>query len=404
MFEGLVAWVTTQAANAARAKAMQLGVRGSRKVLAVLVPLFAVAVLLASVGLVSRASTAATAANSVVLGSGAGTTACTPNGASSAELAGGGSGDAARYDAAYVAAAAAYPGSLSAPMLKAQAWAESGFRATAGSPAGAYGWMQFMPGTWAAHGVDGDGDGRADIGNPVDAIFSAAKYGAQLRTSVQAYVSAGVSSDMLVLAAYNAGPGNVAKYAGIPPFAETRSYVTKIPAKAAEFALGGAAAVDGSTGAGYEACTAQAATSVVGGYTAPLKCAVSVKTCYRLSSGFGPRNTGIAGASRVHAGTDLAAPIGTPVYAVAAGTVIRAGAASGYGQAVYLRHSDGTVTRYGHVSAIFVRQGETVSAGQRIAAVGNEGVSSGPHLHLECRPDDVPVNCVPWLAARGVTL
>jgi murein DD-endopeptidase MepM/ murein hydrolase activator NlpD len=398
VLEGLAAWVTTQAANAARAKAMQLGVRGGRKALAVIVPLFIVLALVTTIGLTGRASTAATAANSVVLGSGAGTTACTPNGSSSAALANG-SGDAARYDAAYVAAAATYPGSLSAPLLKAQAWAESGFRANAGSPAGAYGWMQFMPGTWAAHGVDGDKDGRADISNPVDAIFSAAKYGAQLRTSVQAYVSATATSDMLVLAAYNAGPGNVAKYAGIPPFAETRTYVTKIPAKAAEFALGGASAVDGSTGAGYETCTAQASTSVVGGYTNPL-----TKGTYRISSGFGPRNTGIAGASHIHAGTDLAAPIGTPIHAVAAGTVTRAGAASGYGQAVYIRHSDGVVTRYGHVSAIYVQAGQAVTAGQKIAAVGNEGVSSGPHLHLECRPNDVPTDCVPWLAARGVVL
>lgn len=396
MFEGLAAWITTQAANAARAKATQLGVRGGRKVLTVLVPLFLAAVLAVTMGLATQATSAATTANSVVLGSGTSTTACTPGGGNGAGLSTTSPSD---YDTAYIAAAARYPGSLSAPLLKAQAWAESGFKATAGSPAGAYGWMQFMPGTWAAHGVDGDGDGRADIANPVDSIFSAAKYGATLRTSVQAYVSATVTSDMLVLAAYNAGAGNVAKYGGIPPFAETRGYVTKIPAKALEYAAGGASALNGSTGVSYEACTAQAATAVVGGYAAPL-----TKGVYRLSSGFGPRNTGIAGASRVHAGTDLAAPIGTPIYAVAAGAVTRAGAATGYGQAVYISHSDGTITRYGHVSAIYVQQGQTVAAGQRIAAVGNEGVSSGPHLHLECRPADVPVNCIPWLAARGVTL
>ena len=104
---------------------------------------------------------------------------------------------------------------------------------------------------------------------------------------------------------------------------------------------------------------------------------------YRITSRFGPRNTGIPGASKYHKGIDLAATLGTPVSSVMAGTVIKAGSASGYGQVIIVQHPDGTTTRYGHVSKIDVKVGDTVSAGQKIGEVGNEGVSSGPHLHFE---------------------
>jgi murein DD-endopeptidase MepM/ murein hydrolase activator NlpD len=122
----------------------------------------------------------------------------------------------------------------------------------------------------------------------------------------------------------------------------------------------------------------------------------------RTSSCFGAR-WGVT-----HYGVDIAAPIGTPVYAATTGVVQRAGAATGFGQAVYIRGDDGAVTVYGHVNRYFVAAGERVSAGEQIAEVGNRGQSTGPHLHFEVHPSGAmyggQVDPVPWLAARGITI
>jgi murein DD-endopeptidase MepM/ murein hydrolase activator NlpD len=110
----------------------------------------------------------------------------------------------------------------------------------------------------------------------------------------------------------------------------------------------------------------------------------------------------------LHAGVDLAAPIGTPIYAATSGTVKRAGPATGFGLAVYILGDDGYVTVYGHVNRYFVSAGERVSAGEQIAEVGNRGQSTGPHLHFEVHPNGVmyggSINPVPWLNARGIYL
>jgi len=108
----------------------------------------------------------------------------------------------------------------------------------------------------------------------------------------------------------------------------------------------------------------------------------------------------------LHAGLDLAAPIGTPIYAAGSGVVRRAGTATGFGQAVYVEGNDGAVTVYGHVDRYFVAAGDRVRAGQQIAEVGNRGQSTGPHLHFEVHPSGAmysgAVDPVPWLAARGI--
>jgi murein DD-endopeptidase MepM/ murein hydrolase activator NlpD len=90
---------------------------------------------------------------------------------------------------------------------------------------------------------------------------------------------------------------------------------------------------------------------------------------------------------RAHEGIDYAANTGTPVRAVAEGTVVRAGWAGGYGRMVELRHPDGIVTRYGHLSRIAdgVRPGATVQQGDVIGGVGMTGLATGPHLHFELR-------------------
>ncbi|WP_244957339.1 NlpC/P60 family protein [Candidatus Frankia nodulisporulans] len=118
---------------------------------------------------------------------------------------------------------------LTPGILAAQLEAESGFDPTARSPVGAQGIAQFMPATWATHGRDGDGDGRADVDNPADAIPAAAAYDCALAAAVAAIPG---DPAKLMLAAYNAGPGAVLTNHGVPPYAETQSYVARILARA----------------------------------------------------------------------------------------------------------------------------------------------------------------------------
>jgi murein DD-endopeptidase MepM/ murein hydrolase activator NlpD len=121
----------------------------------------------------------------------------------------------------------------------------------------------------------------------------------------------------------------------------------------------------------------------------------------RVTSCFGSRW------GAMHYGVDIAAPIGTPVYAPVGGVVLQAGPASGFGLAVYLQHPDGSITVYGHVNQFFVAAGQVVAAGQQIAEVGNRGQSTGPHLHFEVHLGGLyasRVDPVPWLSAHGISL
>jgi murein DD-endopeptidase MepM/ murein hydrolase activator NlpD len=109
----------------------------------------------------------------------------------------------------------------------------------------------------------------------------------------------------------------------------------------------------------------------------------------------------------MHWGIDLAAPMMTPEYAAEDGVVLRAGAASGYGQAVYILGVSGDVTIYGHMEKILVKAGDVVEAGDKIALLGSRGQSTGPHLHFEVHKggmDGKRVDPVKWLADRGVEL
>ncbi|CAB4935216.1 unannotated protein [freshwater metagenome] len=97
----------------------------------------------------------------------------------------------------------------------------------------------------------------------------------------------------------------------------------------------------------------------------------------------------------------------TPEYAAMDGVVVKAGAASGFGQAVYIQHENGDVTVYGHMETILVTEGQVVQAGETIALLGNRGQSTGPHLHFEVHVggiDGEKVDPIPWLAERGVTV
>jgi murein DD-endopeptidase MepM/ murein hydrolase activator NlpD len=107
----------------------------------------------------------------------------------------------------------------------------------------------------------------------------------------------------------------------------------------------------------------------------------------------------------MHYGLDLAAPLGTPILAASDGVVLRAGSASGYGNALYVQDADGNVHIYGHMRYYNVSEGDIVHAGDQIAKVGNEGQSTGPHLHYEIHRGGMygrPIDPQDWLGERGV--
>lgn len=100
---------------------------------------------------------------------------------------------------------------------------------------------------------------------------------------------------------------------------------------------------------------------------------------------------------RLHAGIDIAAPIGTPIRAADGGRVAIAGAVSGYGNYTCIQHGNNLSTCYGHQSSIGVSVGQTVKKGQVIGLCGNTGRSTGPHLHFEVRVNGNPVNPMSYL-------
>ncbi|MFF6808939.1 M23 family metallopeptidase [Streptomyces sp. NPDC012403] len=130
---------------------------------------------------------------------------------------------------------------------------------------------------------------------------------------------------------------------------------------------------------------------------------------YKLSASFA-QNGGMWASK--HSGQDYAVPTGTPVMAAHGGTVVKAGpngAGDGpaYGNAVVIKHGNGTYSQYAHLSQVDVRIGQIVKTGQKIALSGNTGNSSGPHLHFEIRTTPnygSAVDPVKFLRAKGVTV
>ncbi|PLX77288.1 MAG: peptidase M23 [Desulfuromonas sp.] len=111
-----------------------------------------------------------------------------------------------------------------------------------------------------------------------------------------------------------------------------------------------------------------------------------------LTSSFGMRKSPFTGKRKMHEGYDIAARTGTPVYATADGVVSKAETVPGYGKLVVIEHGYGYRTYYGHNSKLHVRAGQRVTRGEKIAAVGNTGRSTGSHVHYEVRRNGVPVN------------
>jgi len=106
---------------------------------------------------------------------------------------------------------------------------------------------------------------------------------------------------------------------------------------------------------------------------------------YRLTSRFGMRNNPVTGNLRFHQGLDLAAPLGTEVYAAASGTVTEIGEDSIYGNYIIIKHEGDWVSLYGHLQRVGISLRSAVQSGMLIGWVGSTGQSTGPHLHFELR-------------------
>jgi murein DD-endopeptidase MepM/ murein hydrolase activator NlpD len=111
-----------------------------------------------------------------------------------------------------------------------------------------------------------------------------------------------------------------------------------------------------------------------------------------ISSSYGLRMHPILGYARMHRGLDFRGGYGTPIVAVADGTVSGAGWAGGYGNQVRLSHAGGLATSYSHMSRIAVSPGSRVRQGQVIGYIGSTGLSTGPHLHFETYQNGVTIN------------
>jgi murein DD-endopeptidase MepM/ murein hydrolase activator NlpD len=119
-----------------------------------------------------------------------------------------------------------------------------------------------------------------------------------------------------------------------------------------------------------------------------------------MSSGFGYRADPFTGAAAMHAGLDFKGPVGTPILAAAEGKVVMAGFNGGYGNTIEIRHANGLVTRYAHLSGLNVRRGQMVDRGVQIGRMGSSGRSTGSHLHFEVRLNGQAINPRKFLEAN----
>ena len=119
-----------------------------------------------------------------------------------------------------------------------------------------------------------------------------------------------------------------------------------------------------------------------------------------MSSGFGYRSDPFTGAGAMHAGLDFKGPVGTPILAAADGKVTLAGFNGGYGNTVEIRHANGLLTRYAHLSGLDVRPGQMVDRGVQIGRMGSTGRSTGSHLHFEVRLNGQAINPRKFLEAN----
>ncbi|MEN3308873.1 MAG: hypothetical protein V7603_5075 [Micromonosporaceae bacterium] len=260
----------------------------------------------------------------------------------------------------------------------------------------AMGIAQFQAGTWQTWGGDRDNDGRNSPYDPEDAILAQGYLMCDLVEWATGHVAAGrLRGDLLDLAwaAYFCGRVCVLDAGAVPSAGLAHDYPGQVRARLVKYAA------------------ADPGGALVGpaGWTLPLK-----HGTYQIGSGFGMRW------GTLHAGVDLMATTGTPIYAAAAGIVLDAGCTSpfcdrpgglnvpGCGWRINLNHGGGIVTRYCHAVRLNVRAGQRVAAGQLIAWVGSTGNSTGPHLHFEVHLHAPPadnttaVDPLPFLRSVGL--
>ena len=327
---------------------------------------------------------------------------------------------------------------------------ESNFGRNMGpSSAGAIGWMQFMPSTWLRWGTDANGDGIADPWNPVDAIYSAARYlaasgaSSDLRQAVFAYNHADwYVNDVLSLAQLYGGAGGAA---GQPAFAldELQNELAAAQAKVAEATAAyrdaaakaqalaereqaeaarvqsqsllsdQLAAQQSATQVGADAYTAQAEADRLKGELDAAQAALAAlqqqaqaasfngparqllagpaagSGDYVFPVGGGPSVVFVSHAHHDYPAADIAAPEGSPLYALSDGTVLYAwldDARCGTGFTV--QTTDGRTWTYCHLSYLepSVQPGASLHAGDAVGLVGSTGDATGPHLHLQLQP------------------
>lgn len=236
---------------------------------------------------------------------------------------------------------------------------ESNFNATAGSHAGARGLMQLMPATAASLGVQ-------DVTDPAQNTMGGAKYIKDMLVKQN-------WDPVLALAAYNAGPGNVAKYGGVPPFKETQDYVVKIPNNFKAFT--GETLTKNNVKWQGEMST--------GGASLGSGAAKSFINKWDISADF-PRYPG----GGYHSGIDFAGAgiLNTPLPCFHAGSVVSAGWQDKYGNTVVVKDKSGNFHYYAHLQSISAKAGQEVAVDTVLGTIGSTGNSTGPHLHYEVRP------------------